>query len=121
MKPGPLLFLAGLDQERSQRAGKDLWGRWRELREPLHVFALESDPTLERAVREATTHLSISIQATRNAIDAADDPETKASSKTTAEQAYKVASECVEDLDRVFAGRKLRGVLDSKLRRTRTR
>jgi hypothetical protein len=69
-------------------------------------------------VRQVTTHVSMSIQLTRNAIDAADDPTTKASSKQTAVEAYEVAIECVDDLDRAFAGRSLRGLLNAWRRRT---
>jgi hypothetical protein len=64
-----------------------------------------------------TTHVSMSIQMTRNAIDAADDPTTKDSLKQTAVEAYAVAIECVDDLDRAFAGRSLRGLLRSDRRR----
>jgi hypothetical protein len=118
VRPGPILYAATLDQERVERAGLDLWRRWRELREPLHVFAFESGSTVEAAVKQVTTHVSMSIQLTRNAIDAADDQTTRASSKQTAEEAYDVAIECVDDLDRAFAGRSLRGLLKSETRRT---
>jgi hypothetical protein len=117
IRPDPILYAATLDQERVERAGLDLWRRWRELREPLHVFAFESGSKVEAAVRQVTTHVSMSIQMTRNAIDAADDPTTKDSLKQTAVEAYAVAIECVDDLDRAFAGRSLRGLLRSDRRR----
>jgi hypothetical protein len=68
-------------------------------------------------VKEAATHVALSIQATRNAIDAADDPLTTASAKQSAVEAYEVAIECVDDLDRAFAGRSQGGLLNSERRR----
>jgi hypothetical protein len=121
IRPGPLLYVAGLDQERAQRAGADLWQRWRDLREPLHVFAFESSRSVQRFVKEATTHLSLSIQATRNAINEADDRETAAELRRIAEDAYKIAGECIDDLDVIVAGRKLNFSLRPLWRRTRPR
>jgi hypothetical protein len=117
IRPGPLLHLADLDQERATRAGHDLWRRWRELKEPLHVFASESGPGIADAVKDAATHLALSLQATRNAIGAADDPPTRASAKQSAVEAYEVAMECVDDLDCAFAGRSQSGLLKSERRR----
>jgi hypothetical protein len=117
VRPGPVLHLAHLDRERAVRAGADLWRRWRELKEPLHLFASESGASVADAVKEAATHVALSIQATRNAIDAADDPLTTASAKQSAVEAYEVAIECVDDLDRAFAGRSQGGLLNSERRR----
>jgi hypothetical protein len=116
-RPQPLLFLAGLDQERAERNGAQLWSRAWELREPLRALAYESPEAVQRAVKETATHVNISIQATRNAIDAADDPQTRAELKTAAEQAYKVARECLADLDRAVEGRELGGALHAERRR----
>jgi hypothetical protein len=118
VRPEPLLFLAGLDQQRAERDGAELWRQWQEHQEALHVFAFESGPAAERAVKQAATHISLSIQATRNAIEAADDDSAaRASTKETAQEMYAVALECVDDLDRAFAGRSLSGLLKSERRR----
>jgi hypothetical protein len=118
-EPYPILYVASLDQERAERAGRELWRRWREeLREPLRIFAFESSEAVQRYAKETATHIALSIQMTRNAIDAADDPETRAAAKTAAEEAYKVAQACIDDLDRAFEGRELSRALDADRRRS---
>jgi hypothetical protein len=116
-RPDPLLFLAGLDQERAERNGAQLWSRAWELREPLRAFAYESPEAIQRAVKETATHLNISIQMTRDAVAAADDPTTRQDLKTAAQKAYKVAQECLADLDRAVEGRDLSGALHAERRR----
>lgn len=119
VNPTPILLFVGSDVERARRNGRDLWRRWRALREPLLVFAFESPASVERAARKAVTHVSLSIQATRNAIEEADDSEAFPDVKKIAEDAYAIAGECVDDLDRAVTGRTWRRILDSERRRTR--
>jgi hypothetical protein len=115
-KPEPVLFLAGIDQERAQRNGDDLWRRWREFRESFFEFQFDAPAPVQRAAKEAATHLTLSIQATRNAINEADDTDTAPALKKIAEQAYNVASDCIYDLDQAVTGRKL--TLDAERRRS---
>jgi hypothetical protein len=117
-KPEPMLFLATLDQERAQRAGADLWRRWREFRESFLEFQFDAPEPVEKLARETATHVAISIQATRNAINEADDRETAQVLKKNAEDAYSVASECIDDLDHAFAGRALGRSPDAVRRRS---
>jgi hypothetical protein len=117
-QPGVLLFLAQRDQERAERAGREIWDKWRELDEPLRIFAFDAPEPVQRAAKDAATHVALSVEATRRAIEAADDPETRADLKTAAEKQYKIAQECLDDLDRAFAGRELSRVLHAEQRRT---
>lgn len=100
--PKGVLFSVASDPERATRNGRDLWRRWWELREPFYTFAINSRPAIQQAAKEAATHAALSIQATRNAIDATSEPD-RSEAKRIAEQQYQFADECLDELDRTFA------------------
>lgn len=106
--PRGLVFLAASDQERAQRSGADLHGRWRDLREPFITFAVNSHPAILRTAKETATRIVLSIQATRDAIDAVRGPD-ETSLRRTAEQQYKLASECLDDVRGVRGWRNVYG------------
>ena len=109
--PQGVLFGAGSDPERARRNGADLWRRWREVREPFLTFALVSRPAIQQAAEQAATHVALSIQATRNAIDEIErgEADSRKAARHVAQEQYKQAKECVDDVDRVFAEHRWRG------------
>jgi hypothetical protein len=66
------------------------------------MFAVNSHPVILRAAKDVAVHVVLSIQATRDAIEAVRGPD-ETSLLRNAEQQYKLARECLDDLDRTFA------------------
>jgi hypothetical protein len=115
-KPRPLIFSAGLvdpdEPARAKRHGEWLWGQWREVRQPLLAFAYsDSSLAVRKAGEEVATHVALSIDATRHAVDRAGEPgmhtDTRAQHEKerlqNAEQAYEHACEAVDSLEGALA------------------
>ena len=102
------LFLVSIGEEdRAQRNGDALWERWRDFREPFLTFASESHPAIGKAADEAALRVALSIEWTRQAIRASRDPDAT-KRRRAAEEQYKVALDCLEELDQAFSDHKWR-------------
>jgi hypothetical protein len=95
----PASFVLGSMQERNQRHGRWLWGRWRELRVPFLEFGLLGSRDVRERTKKAATDVAFTVQALRNAVDDTSDSDSKAKSLKAAKLFREQAGESLDRLE----------------------